>query len=450
MSTANPNSGGWRKRGAHTPVGNKSSNTRAGSSRQRQQQHLLDVRVRTREISRHRRASLIYWLSAALLLAIIGGAIYLGATRGLARLFYQNPDYNITTLQVETDGVLTRDQVLDSAGLREGMNIFHVNLDQARERLETLPLVQKAQVQRHLPNKVAIILVERRPIAWVAPEQTAVPGKPVTPLTREEIFSSKDTFLVDGIGTLLRPKKLIAQNFDLPIIRGCATGKLAPGQAVDSDEMRAALDLIRAHQDSLLGARFQIQDIDISKGYGITVTDRRNTQVFFALEEIELQLKTLETLLRTVDATGKRPATISLATVAGRQRNIPVTFQTDPPPGQVLALASPAGGAQPAAVGPPDAKAKGSADSAAPSSAPPPPPAPAASAPASKPPAAPPTRTASARSTERRVPTRTARAEKPSPPAKPREEVGGFRGGRTATAPAPTREPMVMKAQPVQ
>lgn len=458
MSTAKGNPGGWRRRGA-TPIGN----TRIATPRQRQQRHLLDVRVRTREVSRQRRARLFYWLSALLLVAVVGGGIYFGATRGIARLFYQNPDYNITTLQVETDGVLSRDQVLDCAGLREGMNIFHVNLDQARERLETLPLVQKVQIQRLLPNKVSITLVERRPIAWIAPESAPVAGKPTTPLSREEVFSSKNSFLVDGSGTLLRPKKFLAQNFDLPIIRGCATDKLAPGQSVDSDEVRAALDLIRAHQNSLLGARFQIQDIDVSHGYGLNVTDRRNTQVFFALEDMELQLRTLETLLKSIDPTGKRPATISLATMAGRQRNIPVTFQTEPPPGSV---ATPPVNSGPAATSPnpaaspsvADGKPKGAGE-ALPSppantvASQPPPTAAAGLTPrsAEKPTSSTGAGHVAARRTDRRESSR-ARAEKPVKADKsPVEEVGGFRGGRsTSSASREKSDPLVMKAQPVQ
>ncbi len=462
MSNAKGNPGGWRPRGAYSRVG-ATGNTRTGTPRQRQQRHLLDVRVRTREVSRQRRARLFYWLSAVLLAGVVGGGLYFGATRGIARLFYQNPDYNIATLQVETDGVLSRDQVLDCAGLREGMNIFHVNLDQARERLETLPLVQKVQIQRLLPNKVSITLVERRPIAWIAPEAATVAGKPPVSLSREDVFGSKNSFLVDGSGTLLRPKKFLAQNFDLPIIRGCATDKLAPGQSVDSDEVRAALDLIRAHQNSLLGARFQIQDIDVSRGYGLTVTDRRHTQVFFALEDPELQLRTLESLLKSIDATGKRPATISLATMAGRQRNIPVTFQPEPLPGSVAAAASANSGA---AAATPNPAASPSADGKpkAPAGEPPSPPATTASSQPSPPaiasssasrssekPAASTTAgNVAAKKTERRESPR-ARSEKPVKAEKPHaEEVGGFRGGRSTSAPRAQSEPPVPKAQPVQ
>ena len=307
------------------------ANTFIASPRRRRQQHLLDVRMRTREASRHLWRRIFYWSSLLLLMIAGASAIYFSATRGIARLFYQNPDYNIIAVNVETDGALSREQVLDCAGLQEGMNIFKVNLDRARERLVTLPQVQHAQIQRQLPNRVSITITERKPVAWIAPEPATKPSKSSPTLSREEVFGSKNSFLVDASGTLVRPQKFVAPYLNLPIIRGFVTDKMVPGGHVEAEEVLAALSLIDLHQNSLLGARFQILDIDVSRGYGLLATDRNNTQVFFALDDLELQLKTLETLLRAIDASGKRPATISLTTMAYRQRNIPVTYQTEVP-----------------------------------------------------------------------------------------------------------------------
>ena len=58
----------------------------------------------------------------------------------------KNPDYNLAELSVETDGVLLPEAVLQAADLQKGSNIFLVNLDRAKARVEAMPQVEKVQV----------------------------------------------------------------------------------------------------------------------------------------------------------------------------------------------------------------------------------------------------------------------------------------------------------------
>jgi hypothetical protein len=76
------------------------------------------------------------------------GAPGFGARFGAKRLFFENPDYQLSQIQVQTDGTLQRDQILDAAELREGENIFSVNLAQVRDRLLQLPQVDEGVPER--------------------------------------------------------------------------------------------------------------------------------------------------------------------------------------------------------------------------------------------------------------------------------------------------------------
>lgn len=301
-------------------------NARVSTPRQRRRQAetLMEVRLRPGRAAAIRAQRVGLWLSLFLLVAAIGIGGWLAATRGGAWLFWKNPDYDITTVDVETDGVIARDLVLETAEVREGMNIFRLDLDKAKARLETLPQVQRVLVQRQLPNKVSILISERKPVAWIAPDTGAK--------TREEVFASPKSFLVDAGGVLIRARKVLPQYFGLPIIRHANADRLAPGQVADAENVRAALDLLRAHTDAIVGARFQVDEVDLSRGYGLLVRDRNGLQVLFGLDDPELQLRTLDTVLSAVGNSGRRPATISLMTLEARQRNIPVTFQPDAPP----------------------------------------------------------------------------------------------------------------------
>ena len=329
-------------------AGGGGANARVSTPRQRRRQAeaLMEVRLRPGRAAALRVQRVGLWVSLVLLVAALVGGGYLAATRGGAWLFWKNPDYNIATVEVETDGVIPRDAVLETADVREGMNIFRLDLDRAKARLETLPQVQRVLVQRQLPNKVSIVISERKPVAWIAPDAGA--------RTREEVFASPKSFLVDANGVLLRARKVLPQYSGLPILRNANADRLAPGQVADAEGIRAALDLLRAHGDSLVGARFGIDEIDLSRGYGLSVRDRNGLQVLFGLDDPELQLRTLDTVLSAVGNSGRHPATISLMTLEARQRNIPVTFQPDAPP----AAAPPPEPEAAAAATPPPAKDK--------------------------------------------------------------------------------------------
>src|SRR5215471_9989716 len=103
-------------------------NRRLSNTRQRRQQHLLDVNVRSRRATQHQIRSAMGVMWKMILLVALCGAGYVGAREGAKRLFFQNPDYQVKTIELQTDGTLQREQVLKAADLHEGVNIFSVNL----------------------------------------------------------------------------------------------------------------------------------------------------------------------------------------------------------------------------------------------------------------------------------------------------------------------------------
>ena len=68
--------------------------------------------------------------------------------------------------------------------------------------------------------------------------------------------------------------------------------------------------------------RFQIREIDVSKGYCLLVTDKNHTRVTFGFDDLDTQLQRLEHFLVYCDDSKQELATVNLLV----QRNIPVTF----------------------------------------------------------------------------------------------------------------------------
>jgi len=293
----------------------RTRNRRVSNSRQRRQQHLLDVKVRSRTATQQRNRRVLVFISQFALVIGLGVAIYLGAREGARRFFFENPDYQVSTIEVQTDGTLQRDQVLKVADLRAGENIFNVNLGRVHDRLQQLPQVDEVQVERKLPAEIDIHVVERKPVAWITDEkQMADP------------FASDAAFLVDGRGVLMKEKKLLPEYLGLPLILGCASESLEAGKVVESFEAKAALELLRLSTRSFMQTRFQVREIDVSKGYCLLVTDKNHTRVTFGFDNLDAQLQRLEQFLIYSDDSKRDLATVNLLV----QRNIPVTFTKSP------------------------------------------------------------------------------------------------------------------------
>src|SRR6266403_793198 len=293
----------------------RSQNRRVSKVRHRRQQHLLDVKVRSRRVTQHRIRRALGVLSRVVLVAGLCSAVYVGAREGARRLFFENPDYQVNTIELQTDGTLQREQVLKAADLREGENSFSVNLARVHDRIQQLPQVDEVQVVRKLPGEIDIRVVERKPVAWITSEKEI-----------SDPFASDAAFLVDARGVLMKQKKLLPEYLGLPLIVGCSSESLEAGKVVESSEAKTALELLRLSARSFLQMRFQIREIDVSKSYGLLVTDKNRARVTLGFNDLQTQLRRLEQFLVYCDDSKQELATVNLLV----QRNIPVTFAERP------------------------------------------------------------------------------------------------------------------------
>ena len=289
----------------------RARNVRVSNPRQRRQQHLLDVKVRSHKATKHRNRRVLVIVSKVVLCIGICIGLYFGLHLGARRLFFENPDYSLSQIEVQTDGTLQRDQVLKATGLHEGENIFRVNLAHVQSSLQQLPQVDEVQVVRKMPGEIDIRIVERKPVAWITSEKQI-----------SDPFASDVAFLVDARGVLMREKKLLPEYLGLPLITGCASESLEAGKVVESMEAKAALDLLRLSTRSFMQTRFQIREIDVSKGYCLLVSDKNHTRVTFGFNNLDAQLQRLEQFLVYSDDSRRELETVNLLV----QRNTPVTF----------------------------------------------------------------------------------------------------------------------------
>ena len=305
-----------------TPRPPRFGNYRRSANRRTQDQDILEVRLRTRVVTQQRNRRLLsLGVKLLLILGIAGGAVY-GVREGLRRFLWENPEYRLAVVEIQNDGAsLTREMIIGTAGLELGTNVFRINLKKARTAIAEIPQVESVDVTRVLPNKIAISLSERRPVAWIADREDP------------DATASERSFLVDGRGIVFRPKRQVPEYLRLPVIYGIQPENYLPGDQIEMPELTAALELI-----SLNSAfnRFHFRSIDLSKGYCMEVIDARRAKVTFGFDRVAQQLDRLNAIYDYLASSRQEIQMVNLMV----ERNIPVRLGTPPTEEELLAEAA--------------------------------------------------------------------------------------------------------------
>lgn len=205
-------------------------------------------------------------LAVALLIAM-GTAGFFLLTFALTspRFVLNSPD----CVTVAGNRFVSREEILNAMNLplgtiaRPGINIFRISLDAKRQQVESIAWVQSASVTRVLPNRLAVRVVERTPVAFVN-------------------LGSRIS-LVDKEGILL--EKPENASFDFPVITGLDA-------AQNLDERRARLALyqdFRGQLDPEAGrSGWVVSEVDLADPddlKALLVQDRETILVHFGHQE---------------------------------------------------------------------------------------------------------------------------------------------------------------------
>ena len=141
------------------------------------------------------------------------------------RALKRSPYFRLEKIQVEIEGgrFLTREGIIKRSGLILGQNLFTINLEALKRRLELEPWVAEAFVSRKFPHTIYLKVREENPLAMVA--------------------TKKGIFLVDEEGVLFAkaPRELLKE---LPAIGGLSPRELRERRLFP--ERRPVLLLLKA------------------------------------------------------------------------------------------------------------------------------------------------------------------------------------------------------------
>ncbi|UZJ23524.1 FtsQ-type POTRA domain-containing protein [Rhodococcus antarcticus] len=86
----------------------------------------------------------------------------------LGAVAWFSPLLSVRSVTVQGETVVTEQQVLDALDVPAGTRLVGLDLAAAAARVAALPRVASATVDRTLPSRVAVTVVERTAVAWVA------------------------------------------------------------------------------------------------------------------------------------------------------------------------------------------------------------------------------------------------------------------------------------------
>lgn len=294
----------------------KKPRPRRRPARRKRREHLLEVTATAETERRRRNQKMLLYVFEGVFLAGLLAVAWFGVTLFIEQFFTKNDAYAVRVVEVNTDGVMTREEVLAKTGIHEGLNIFSLNLESAQQALALIPEVKSASVQRNLPNTVTISIEARRPVAWVAPGDTGA-----DPSTMET------SCLVDEDGVMIKPQGFEASHTRLPVVYGVPTEQWRIGDKIEMPGLQAALQLFGL-ADERTNPEVDLRAADISKGWCIVAWNDPQTRLTFGPQDLPAQLDRLQVILSHVEQTSRRIATANLIP----ERNTPVTFIGDAPP----------------------------------------------------------------------------------------------------------------------
>ena len=172
-----------------------------------------DLRARMKRSAAFTSAVGVFFLVTALAGIIAGGHVpkAIGDARTALYGFLGEGGLTVTRIKPVGQSLMPPEELYAAIGLEEGKSsIFEADPHDIRMRLEALPWVARADVRRVWPNRVEILIVERRPVAlWQSDGKIQVVDRDGAPITAHDPQRFANLLLVVGAGAAQHASALI-------------------------------------------------------------------------------------------------------------------------------------------------------------------------------------------------------------------------------------------------
>ena len=186
--------------------------------------------------------------------------------------------FAVVAVEVRGASRVPPQRILEASGIHRGQNLWRIDPERVRARLEEMPEIRRADVIRELPNRVAIVVEERRPFTLV---------------------HAARLHWLDEDGRVLGDESR-AVNTEVPVISGLSEEELMTMRTSPGPRARQAIALIRALLRTGSTLASEISEIDMSRAEGPVLYTQDGVEVRLGTEEWDERLARLEGVLAQV------------------------------------------------------------------------------------------------------------------------------------------------------
>ncbi len=227
------------------------------------------------------------------ILRALGAGLGLGAIGILGwhagRFLLTDARFAVAEVRVEGAERLSPETIRDAAAV-EAQNLFRLDLKGARSRVLALPGVERADITREWPNRVAIAVKERKPFALV---------------------NAGQLYWVDAEGAVLGPPAKAAVPPG-PILSGVEAREMVPDAKHPSDRLAQGLSFLRELHRAHAPLAEVLSEVDLSRPIGLVLYTLDGIEVRIGSEAWNERLMRLEALLENLKDQGEPVGSIDL------------------------------------------------------------------------------------------------------------------------------------------
>ncbi len=255
-------------------------------------------------------------LKFACVLAVIAGAGW-GVWQGIQHAFYKNPDFRLQVIDLNSNPVIDEAGLVEAAAIDLNASLFDIDVDDLTNKLNQLPQISSARVERHLPGTLVVRVIPRVPVAWLSCVDVGL-----TETGRE------GDLLVDHDGIAYPcPARQLESAIKLPVIHLPSLDKhlIATGKPVTLPELRHCFQLLDTARESDPDATHWIESIRQANEWSLLLVTRDGTEATFGIGDHERQISRLRAAMEHANQEGYVISTINLIP----KHNVPITLREE-------------------------------------------------------------------------------------------------------------------------
>ncbi|WP_044893853.1 cell division protein FtsQ/DivIB [Bacillus alveayuensis] len=135
----------------------------------------------------------------------------------LCIIYFQSPLSNIKYLEVEGNKYVSDKEILELSGLTTRTSFWKIKDEVVKKQISSHPEIASVQLQKHFPNKVILVIKERKRVAYILDKQKFLPV-----LENGVVLTDVQGAVPNGAPILVKWKKgediqeMVAQLIELP------------------------------------------------------------------------------------------------------------------------------------------------------------------------------------------------------------------------------------------